>query len=145
MSSRSDHDLARSIGELRSALGVFERAAPAIEAIARKIIETLKRGNKILTAGNGGSAAQALHLSEELIGRFARTRKPLAALCLCSDVTALTCIANDFGYDQVFARQLEALARPGDALVGLTTSGNSPNILRALERARSAQLTTIGL
>ncbi len=145
MVSRSKPELARSVADLRAALEVFERAIPEVEAIARVVVDVLRRGGKIITAGNGGSAAQALHLSEELIGRFARTRKPLAAICLCSDVTALTCIANDFGYDQLFARQLEALARPGDALVALTTSGNSPNILKALERARSAKVTTIGL
>lgn len=145
MSSPSDSSLARSIADLRGALDEFVRVKPRVEAITRCMVETLQRGNKVLTAGNGGSAAQALHLSEELIGRFARTRKPLAAICLCSDVTALTCIANDFGYEQVFARQIDALAKPGDTLVTLTTSGNSPNILKALERAKAAKLTTIGL
>jgi D-sedoheptulose 7-phosphate isomerase len=135
----------RFVTELRGALDVFERQAARVEAIASAVVSALRQNHKVLTAGNGGSAAQALHLSEELIGRFARTRRPLAAVCLSSDVTALSCIANDFGYEEVFARQVEALGQPGDVLVVLTTSGTSANIIRALERARAAKRTTIGL
>ncbi len=134
-----------SIVALRAALDVFESRATQIDAIVTEIVETLRRGNRLFSAGNGGSSAQALHLSEELIGRFAKTRRPLAATCLAADPTALTCIANDFGFEQIFARQLEALGNPGDALVVLTTSGKSPNILRALDTARAKKIRTIGL
>ena len=124
--------------------GLFEQA-PVIERIASTIGETLRRGGRILTCGNGGSAAEALHLAEEMMGRFSRDRRPFAAVCLSADATALTCIANDFGYEEIFARQVEGLGQKGDALVALSTSGKSPNIVRALERARSLGLTTIGL
>jgi D-sedoheptulose 7-phosphate isomerase len=120
-------------------------AAGTIEKIAAAIERTLSVGGKILTCGNGGSAAEALHLAEEMMGCFCRKRIPLAAVCLASDPTAITCIANDYGYEEVFARQVEGLGRKGDILVALSTSGKSPNVLKALERARRLELTTIGL
>jgi D-sedoheptulose 7-phosphate isomerase len=119
--------------------------AEAIEAAIGSIRASLDGGGALLTCGNGGSAAEALHLSEELTGKYRLARAPRRAICLCADPTALTCIANDFGYDAVFARQVEALARPGDCLAALTTSGNSPNVLAALEVARGMGVTTIGL
>ncbi|MCA9283430.1 MAG: SIS domain-containing protein [Phycisphaerales bacterium] len=118
---------------------------PEIHAAITTIRTCLEAGGTIYTAGNGGSAAEALHLAEELIGKYKKPRKPLRAVCLNADPTALTCIANDFGYEQVFARQLEGLARQGDCLVVFSTSGNSANIQIALEGARSFGVTTIGL
>lgn len=126
-------------------LAGLPEAAETIAAIIQTIQQALRAGGRIFTCGNGGSAAEALHLAEEMIGRFRRERAPLAALCLAADPTALTCIANDYGYEEVFARQLDGLGRPGDALVVLSTSGRSPSIVRALETARRIGLATIGL
>jgi D-sedoheptulose 7-phosphate isomerase len=116
-----------------------------IGRIAGAVEGTLSAGGRVLTCGNGGSAAEALHLAEEMIGCFCKKRVPLAAICLASDPAAMTCIANDYGYEELFARQVEGLGRTGDVLVVLSTSGRSPNILRALERARRLGLATIGL
>lgn len=116
-----------------------------IDRLAATIVRTLQQGGTIFTCGNGGSAAEALHLAEELIGRYRGNRPSCRAVCLNADPTALTCIANDFGFDEVFARQLEGLARPHDALVVFSTSGNSQNLVQALERGRQAQVRTIGL
>jgi D-sedoheptulose 7-phosphate isomerase len=109
------------------------------------IIDSLLRGGKVLTCGNGGSAADALHLAEELVGRYEKDRRPLSAICLNADVTALTCISNDYGYEHVFSRQVEALGRDGDILVGFSTSGNSPNVVAAFQCAKEHALTTIFL
>lgn len=119
--------------------------ADDIAEIAGAIVASLHRGATIYTCGNGGSAAQALHLAEELIGRYRTDRPPQRAICLNADPTALTCIANDYGYEAVFARQCEALIRPGDVLIVLSTSGNSANLLSALRAARDAGGLTIGL
>jgi len=135
-------DYLRSCATALTALG--ERAE-AVAAIIDKLVALSNAGGKIMTCGNGGSAAEAMHLSEELMGRYRRTRPPIAAICLNSDPTALTCIANDWEFAEVFARQVAGIGRLGDALVVLSTSGKSPSILRALERARSDGLTTIGL
>lgn len=105
----------------------------------------LKNGNTIFWCGNGGSAAESSHLAVELIGRFKNNRRPLPSVSLNADTSALTCIANDFGYDEIFARQLEGLAKKGDVLVVLSTSGKSENILRALIKAKEVGVTTIAL
>lgn len=112
---------------------------------AQLVQQTLRDGRSVLTCGNGGSAAEALHFAEELSGRYRSNRPALAAISLSADPTALTCIANDFGFDHVFSRQIEAIGRSGDALIVLSTSGNSPNILRALDVARARGLRTVGL
>jgi D-sedoheptulose 7-phosphate isomerase len=127
------------------ALAGVSEAADTIERITAALAQTLRRGGKILTCGNGGSAAEALHMAEEMMGRFHRDRAPLAAICLSADPTILTCIANDYGFEELFARQVEGLGRKGDALVALSTSGESPNVVRALQRARQLGLTTIGM
>jgi D-sedoheptulose 7-phosphate isomerase len=119
--------------------------AGMIERIGRAVRATLAEGGRLFTCGNGGSAAEALHLAEELIGRYKRDRRPFAALSLNADPTALTCIANDYGFEDIFARQVEALASRGDVLVVFSTSGNSPNIVKALEAARRKGVGTIGL
>ncbi|MDA0215130.1 MAG: SIS domain-containing protein [Planctomycetota bacterium] len=118
---------------------------PELNALIKLVRHALADGKMILTCGNGGSAAEALHLSEELIGRYRSSRAPLKSICLCADTTALTCIGNDFGFDHIYSRQVEALASKGDLLIVLSTSGNSPNILRALEAAKSRGTGTIGL
>jgi D-sedoheptulose 7-phosphate isomerase len=113
-------------------------------AIADEIVEALKAGNKVLLIGNGGSAADAQHVAAEFVGRYKRERPAWAAIALTTDTSALTAIANDYGYEQVFARQLQGLGCYGDVLLALTTSGSSPNILAALAVARDLGLTTIG-
>ena len=117
----------------------------AFDKIAAAVVGTLKSGGKLLTCGNGGSATDAMHLAEELVGRYNRNRRSLPAVCLNADASALTCIANDFGYDEVFARQIESLAAPNDLLVCFTTSGNSPNILRALAAAKKRDVKSVAL
>ena len=125
----------QSLGALS---GVVERAAQAI-------VSALNSGNKVLFCGNGGSAADSQHLASEFTGRFVEDRRPLAAMALSTDSSALTCIANDYSSDEVFARQIQGLGRPGDCLVAISTSGNSRNVLRAAEVARSLGIVTIGM
>ena len=115
------------------------------EAVERVLVDALRNGNKVISFGNGGSATQASHLAGELIGRFLKTRRPLPAVALVSDPGSVTCIANDFGYAALFERQVEALARPGDVAIGLTTSGRSENVKRGLEAARRAGATAVAL
>jgi D-sedoheptulose 7-phosphate isomerase len=112
--------------------------------IARTVADALKAGNKLLLIGNGGSAADAQHIAAEIVGRYKEERPGWAAIALTTDTSALTAIANDYGFEQVFARQVQGLARRGDVLFALTTSGRSPNILAALKVARDLGVTTIG-
>jgi D-sedoheptulose 7-phosphate isomerase len=112
---------------------------------AKIFSDTIRNGNTIFWCGNGGSAAESSHLAVELIGRFKNNRNPRPSISLNSDSTAITCIANDFGYDQIFSRQLDGLAKPGDLLVALSTSGKSENILNVLKMARSKGVTSISL
>ena len=114
-------------------------------AVARVIIGALRAGGKVIFFGNGGSAQDAGHLAAELMGRFAFDRPGLAAISLPDATAAITAIGNDYSYDEVFARQVLAAGRPGDVVVGLTTSGNSPNVVRALEAAGQAGMTTVTL
>ncbi|HVZ93809.1 MAG TPA: SIS domain-containing protein [Phycisphaerales bacterium] len=132
-----DRDFIRTkIGRAASVIASLGEQAVEIERFALAVRETLVRGGAVFTFGNGGSAAEAMHLSEELIGRYSRDRAPKRAVCLNADPTALTCIANDFGYDEVFARQVRGLARAGDLAVAFSTSGKSPNITLALKAAK---------
>src|SRR6201996_719110 len=124
---------------------VINSLAGDIEAACEMIITTLKSGHKVLTAGNGGSAADAQHIAAELSGRFVKERKALPGIALTTDTSAITAIANDYGYDYVFSRQLEALANPGDLFIGISTSGNSPGILNAFESAKEFNCKTLGL
>ncbi len=112
--------------------------------IAREFARCLKAGGKILFCGNGGSAADSQHIAAEFVGRFKLNRPALASLALTTDTSILTAVANDFGYDQVFSRQVEALGCPGDVLVGLSTSGMSPSVLMAVSKAKAQEMTTIG-
>jgi len=132
-----------SLAELRAVLEACRALAPAVEAAGRAIIDSIQRGGKLLTCGNGGSAADALHLAEELVGRYHIERRALPGLCLNADPTAITCICNDYGYEQVFARGVQALGRQGDVLVGFTTSGNSANVIAAFHAAAKLGLTTV--
>lgn len=105
----------------------------------------LRAGGKILFCGNGGSAADSQHLAAELTGRFIHDRRPLAAMALSTDTSALTCIGNDYSFDEIFARQVAGLGRSGDVLIGISTSGNSRNVIRAVEEARKLGMQTVGL
>jgi len=114
-----------------------------LASAARLVVETLRSGGQILTAGNGGSAAEAMHMAEELVGRFRTNRRSLPGIALTADGTALTCIGNDFGFDCVFSRQVEGLGRPGDLLVLFSTSGSARNLRRALDAARAARMRVL--
>src|SRR2546423_8681035 len=135
---------------LKQSLAALERATQdaALLATARKIaaaiIAALRSGNKLLIIGNGGSAADAQHIAGEIIGRYKQDRPACAAMALTTDTSALTAMANDYGFEQVFARQVEGLGQRGDVLLALSTSGRSPNILAALRTARECGLVTIG-
>ena len=118
---------------------------PSIEKASKLMVSTLKNGNKILLIGNGGSAADAQHIAAELVGRYKSERGGLPAIALTTDTSALTAISNDYGYAKVFDRQVEALASEGDLLIGISTSGNSANILSALALAKELGCTTLGM
>jgi D-sedoheptulose 7-phosphate isomerase len=127
---------------------LFQALAPLgaqIEAIGSVLAHSLKAGGKIMLCGNGGSAADSQHLAAELTGRFVNDRTPLAGLALSTDSSALTCIGNDYGFGEVFERQVRGLGRSGDCLIALSTSGNSENVVRAVNTANSMGITTIGL
>jgi D-sedoheptulose 7-phosphate isomerase len=115
-----------------------------VAAISEAIVNCFKAGGKVLLAGNGGSAADAQHIAGEFLSRLNFDRNPLAAIALTVDTSVLTAIGNDYGYEQVFERQVHGLGKPGDVLIGISTSGRSPNILRALRKARELGLVTVG-
>ena len=117
----------------------------AIELAGTVLADTIQSGGKILVCGNGGSAADAQHFAAELIGRFEQERNAWPALALTTDTSILTAIGNDYGFNDVFARQVQGLGRPGDALIGISTSGNSENVLRAVSMAAQKKMKTIGL
>jgi phosphoheptose isomerase len=119
--------------------------APLVEQAAAAMEECLRDGHRVLVVGNGGSAADAQHLAAELIGRFGKERAPLPAIALTTDTSVLTAIGNDYGFDEVFARQVQALAQPGDVLLALSTSGGSLNVINAVHAARSARAATVAL
>jgi D-sedoheptulose 7-phosphate isomerase len=131
---------------LQEAIRVYQALA-GLEAQVREAgawcSDALRAGRKLLICGNGGSAAEAQHLAGELMGRYRDDRRPLAALALTADSALLTCVGNDFGYEDIFARQVRALGKPGDVLIVFTTSGTSPNVLRALEAARDIGMRSI--
>jgi D-sedoheptulose 7-phosphate isomerase len=111
--------------------------------LSKLISKVLKNGKKVIWCGNGGSAADSMHLSTELIGRYKSNRKSLSSISLSADNVAITCIANDFGFENIFSRQIEGLSKPGDVLMCLTTSGNSPNIIRAIKVAKLLNVKTV--
>ena len=132
-----------SLAETTRTLQALTTIRPAIDRAGAMILTTLQRGGKLLICGNGGSAAEAAHFATELVGRYAKTRRSLPAIALSSDGSLITCIGNDFGYDQVFARQVAGLAKPGDLVVVLTSSGNSANIVAALTEAKKLGLESL--
>jgi D-sedoheptulose 7-phosphate isomerase len=138
-------DIEKAIADHREVLAGLRAMTDRIEAAAKAVVDCLKSGGKILWMGNGGSAADAQHMAAEIVGRFVKERPGLPSIALTVDTSILTAIGNDYGYDRVFARQIEALGRPGDVVVAISTSGNSENVLRALETAREAGLFSIGL
>lgn len=121
----------------------MEAQAPVLEAIATAMTAALRAGGKILWCGNGGSAADSQHLAAELVGRFRRERRGLASIALTTDASVLTSVANDYGFEAAFARQVDAIGNAGDVLVGISTSGNSRNVIAALETARAQGIVTV--
>lgn len=141
-----------AIERLKAQLGIHisvaqatEESLPKVEQAAQAIIRAFGSDHRLYTMGNGGSAADALHFAEELLGRYRRDRKPLPAQSFVADPTGLTCITNDFGWEQVFARQVEGLVHRGDVVVGISTSGNSENVVRAMHMAKDRGAVTIAL
>jgi D-sedoheptulose 7-phosphate isomerase len=133
---------------LQVAVRVYESLSALEDQVrqaAQWCIEALASGNKLLVCGNGGSAAEAQHMAGELMGQYREPRRPFAAVALTADSALMTCLGNDFCFDEVFARQVRALARPGDVLIAFSTSGASPNILKALQAARELGLRSIAL
>ena len=133
------------IAATREAIDSLERQLDAVSAACDLMVGTFRAGGKVLTCGNGGSAAEAMHMSEEAIGRFRGNRRSLPAVALVADGTALTCIGNDFGFDQIFARQVEGLGVQGDLLVLFSTSGNAANLSLALDAARARGMKTLAI
>jgi len=129
-------------GSLDSVVKIKE-LMPQIEKAAKIIIDSLKNENKVMVCGNGGSASQAMHFSGELVGKFLVDRRPLASVCLNSDITNITAIGNDYGYDQIYKRQVEGIGRKGDVLVCFTTSGNSENLLKAVKNIKDIRVINL--
>ncbi len=128
--------LVQDLARHRDVVAQMDALLPVVAQATRLCVDALKSGQKILLCGNGGSAADAQHIAAELVGRFQTERRGLPGIALTTDTSALTAIGNDYGYEQVFARQVEALARPGDVLVAYSTSGHSRNVILAVQRAR---------
>jgi len=122
-----------------------EQLGDLVVTVASVLSQALRDGGVIYWCGNGGSASDSQHLAAELVGRFRKDRRPLGSVALSSDTSVLTCVANDFGYEKIFSRQIESLCRRGDVLVAISTSGNSMNVVEAVKSARQAEITTIGL
>ncbi len=138
--------VSKAIQEHKELIEIIQDQLQSQIAIAGELIlKTIKDGNKILLCGNGGSASDAQHISAEFTGRFLKERRGLPAIALTTDTSALTAIGNDYGFDRVFERQVEALANEGDLLIGISTSGNSTNVLKALDKANTLGCLTIGL
>jgi D-sedoheptulose 7-phosphate isomerase len=131
--------------EIKRAIAKDSDMLCLIEKTARKMIEVYRNGNKIMLGGNGGSAADAQHIAGEFVSRFYFDRPGLPCIALTTDTSILTAIGNDYGYEQLFARQIQANGQSGDLFIGISTSGNSPNVIRGLEMCRAKGITTIGL
>jgi D-sedoheptulose 7-phosphate isomerase len=133
------------LDEHNALFGRLHQIMSQVAGAAELLVETLRSGRKLLICGNGGSASDAQHFAAEVIGRFERERRALAAIALATDTSILTALANDYGYDTVFSRQVEGLAIAGDVLVAISTSGNSKNLILAVEAARAMGVKSIGL
>lgn len=134
-----------ALAEHLEVFGALRALEPAIGRTARRLADALRAGGKVMFCGNGGSAADCQHIASELTGRFVDDRRPLGGLALTTDTSALTSIGNDYAFDAIFERQVRALGRAGDVLVGVSTSGQSRNVLRAVQAARGLGVTTVGL
>ncbi|HET6636931.1 MAG TPA: SIS domain-containing protein [Streptomyces sp.] len=134
---------ARQLGEHLATAERTRALLPELRRVAEALIDVYAGDGRLYTFGNGGSAADAQHLAGELIGRYLRERRPLAAVALTTDPSVVSCIANDYSFDDLFSRQVTALARPGDMVIGFTTSGRSPNVVRGLQAARAAGAVTV--
>jgi D-sedoheptulose 7-phosphate isomerase len=142
----SNEIIERSISEHLTAIKLVQGTLlESIDRIGVALSRTLASGGSVYWCGNGGSAADSQHLAAELVGRFNKDRRPLRSVALTTDTSVLTCVANDFSYDDIFSRQIEALGRKGDALIGISTSGESVNVLNALKVAKSLDINTIAL
>ena len=137
--------LRAQLEEHATVVRAMDALLPRVETVARAVCDAFAAGRRLYTMGNGGSAADALHFAEELLGRFRRDRRPLPAGSFVADPTGLTCISNDYGWENVFARQAEGLVQRGDIVVGISTSGNSENVVRAMTTARSLGAVTVAL
>jgi D-sedoheptulose 7-phosphate isomerase len=137
--------MTEALNDLIAVLERFRSVQPAVDTAGSILLEALRAGGKILTCGNGGSAADAAHMSEELVGRYKGERRSLPAVCLSVDGALLTCIGNDYGFDALFSRQVEGLGKPGDVLVTFSTSGNSTNILNAIQAAKRIGVKVVSL
>lgn len=135
----------RHLAELEGALGALAADAPRLELWGRRLATVLLGGGRLLAAGNGGSASQASHLTSELVGRYRDDRPPFSAIALCAETSAVTAIGNDYGIEEVFARQVRGHGRPGDVLVALSTSGRSANVLAAVDAANACGMSTWAL
>lgn len=139
-------EIARSLEEsAQTKIALARNQTAEIEGLVRLIVEAYRAGGKVILFGNGGSAADAQHLAAELVGRFNRERQALPAIALTTNTSILTAVANDYAYDQVFKRQVEALASPEDVVIGISTSGRSPNVLEGLREAKAKGAKAIGL
>jgi D-sedoheptulose 7-phosphate isomerase len=136
-------DARQAIADHVALAGTVTELLPQVDAVVAALIACYEQGGRVYTFGNGGSAADSLHFAEELVARFRRERRPLAAQSFAADPTVLTCIANDFEFDELYARQVRAFARAGDVVIGFSTSGRSPNVVRGLAAAREAGATTV--
>ena len=133
----------KAIADHQNVIATVADQQELLEEIARTMATALHSGNQILWCGNGGSAGDSQHLAAEIVGRFRRERRGLPSIALTTDTSILTSVANDYGYEMVFSRQVEAMSKPGDVLVGISTSGNSHNVIAALEKAKELGVTTV--
>jgi D-sedoheptulose 7-phosphate isomerase len=136
--------LDRALSEIQSLLPMIAELEPQVQKLCDAMFKSWSNGGKVLFAGNGGSCTDAMHFAEELMVRFQKNRRALAAIALC-DSSVITCAGNDFGYDSIFSRQIEGIGKPGDVFIGFTTSGKSPNMVRAFEAAKKMKLITAGM
>jgi len=134
---------ADALSEHAALLARVEELVPRVDDVARRVIGAFESGARVYTFGNGGSSADAAHFAEELLGRYKRERRPLSAQSLSTDASALTCIANDYSFDEVFERQVRGFVRSGDVVIGFSTSGRSPNVVRGLAAARELGAVTV--
>ncbi|MEQ1766538.1 MAG: SIS domain-containing protein [Methylotenera sp.] len=142
------HQIEFLLSELQAHTDMFAQLQilfPQVKAVAEEMRATLQRGGKILIMGNGGSAADSQHIAAEIVGRYKKERRGLSAIALTTDSSILTSVGNDYGYDYIFARQIEGLCRPEDLVIGITTSGNSKNVVNAIIEANEIGATTVGL